>query len=416
MNTKNLMVPFVAIVTALFLVATVSAYTVTGDLIVANSESVKVDGIYVDTCNNDPISVIAGETITVKVYFTSDVDDTDVTVEVEIEGEKVDIDAITKSFDVEECYKYKKTLSIKVPYELKDEVSDDLTLNIEIDGKEYKTEIEDIALRVQRPSYNTDLKSVSVPQTVDAGETFPVDIVLKNIGYNDLDDVYVTASMSALGVEKTSYFGDLVAIECCDDDPDCCDEDAEDTVSGRLYLKIPYDVEAGVYTLEIEVSNDDTINTVVKQIVVENDFANNVIVSTYENSVAVGEDAEYSLLIVNPTNKLKVYRIVTESSGSLSSNTNQAVVAVPAGSSETVRVIANADSEGEYNFNVNVFSGEELVSKVTLNLKAEGSKVTNPIVILTVILAIIFLVLLIVLIVLVTRKPEKSEEFGESYY
>ncbi len=415
MNTKNLMVSFVAIVMALFLVATVSAYDVSGDLIVNGSESVKVDGTEVDLAGTTVVSVIAGETITVKVYFTATEDDTDVTVEVEIEGEKVDVDAITSSFDVEANKSYRKVLTLKVPYELKDDVSDDLTLNIEIDGKEYKTEIEDITLRVQRPTYNTDLKSISVPQTIEAGDTFPVDIVLKNIGYNDLDDVYVTASISALGVEKTSYFGDLIAMECYDDDNDC-DEDAEDTVSGRLYLKVPYAVESGIYTLEITVENDDTINSVVKQIFIENDFAENVIVTAYSKTVAVGKDAEYSLLIVNPTDKLKVYRIVSESTGDISSSTNQAVVAVTAGSSKTVSIIANADSEGEYNFDVNVFSGEELVSTVTLSLNAEGKTVTSPIVILTVILAIVFLVLLVVLIVLVTKKPEKTEEFGESYY
>ena len=411
MNTKNLMVSFVAIVTVLFLVATVSAYTVSGDL--ASGVTVKVNGMSVDS---DVISVIAGETITVKVYFTSNVSDSDVTVEAEIEGEKVDVDAITKSFDVEDGYKYKKLLTLKVPYELKDEVSDDLNLNIEIDGKEYKTEIEDITLRVQRPSYNTALKSISVPQTIDAGETFPVDIVLKNIGYNDLDDVYVTVSISALGIEKTSYFGDLVAMECCDNDDDCCDEDAEDTVSGRLYLEIPYDIASGIYTLEVEVENDDTINSVIKQIFIENDFTENVIVTDYSQTVAVGEDAEYNLLIVNPTNKLQVYRIVSESTGDISSSTYQAVVAVTAGSSKTVTVIANADSEGKYNFDVNVFSGEELVNTVTLSLNAEEKTVTSPIVILTVILAIVFLVLLVVLIVLVTKKPEKADEFGESYY
>jgi preprotein translocase subunit SecG len=48
-------------------------------------------------------------------------------------------------------------------------------------------------------------------------------------------------------------------------------------------------------------------------------------------------------------------------------------------------------------------------------LKAEG-KAVNPIVVLTVVLAIIFLVLLVVLIVLIGRKPQKSEEYGESYY
>jgi len=409
MNAKNILVSFLTIVSVLFLVTTVSAYTVDGDL--ASDITVKANGMYID---NNVVSVIAGETITVKVWFTSDVDDSDVTVEAEIEGEKVDFKDITESFDVEDGSRYRKALTLEVPYELKDEVSDIITLNIEIDGKEYKTEIEDIELRVQRPSYNADIKSITVSNSVEAGETFPVDIVLKNVGYNDLDDLYVSVSISALNIEKTAYFGDLVALEdYCNE----CNDDDEDTVSGRLYLKVPFDANAGIYMLEVEVTNDDTINSVVKQIIVENDFSEYVIVSASRKTVAVGENAEYDLLIVNPTNKLKVYRVITESSGSLSSNTNEAVVAVPAGSSKTVTITANADTEGEYNFNVNVLSGEELVSTVILTANVEGkSQITSPIIVLTIILAIVFLVLLVVLIVLITKKPEKTEEFGESYY
>jgi len=141
----------------------------------------------------------------------------------------------------------------------------------------------------------------------------------------------------------------------------------------------------------------------------------NVIVTSTSKTVAIGENAEYTLLLVNPTNSLVVYKVIAESSGDVSSSVDGAVVAVPAGSSKTVTVTAKAKSEGEYNFDVNVFSNDKLVEKVTLSLKAEGSAV-NPIVVLTVVLAIIFLVLLVVLIVLIGRKPQKTEEFGESYY
>lgn len=408
MNTKNLLVSLLTIASVLFLVANASAFTVTGDL--ADITAVKVNGIYAD---GDDISVIAGETISVKVYFTSDVDGSDVRVKAELEGEKVDVDDRTVSFDVETGKKYTKTLSLKVPYDLKDEVSDDLDLTIKIWNGDYKSEVEDITLRVQRPSYNADIKSITVSKTIEAGETFPVDIVLKNIGYNDLDDLYVSVSIPALGIEKSSYFGDLVAIE-----EDTDDDDDSDTVSGRIYLKVPYDVEAGIYTLEVEVMNEDTTSSAVKQIIIENDLSNVVIASSLRKSVMTGEDAEYSLLVVNPTDKLKVYRIVSESSGSFSSGVDEAVIAVPAGSSKTVKITANADSEGEYDFNVDVFSGEELVGTVVLSLNVEGKAIgiTNPIIVLTVILAIIFLVLLVVLIVLLGKRPEKTEEFGESYY
>lgn len=418
MNTKKTLVSFLAIAFVLSLVVTVSAFTVDGDL--AKNVKVKVDDVYVDSTGEN-IAVTAGETIDVKVYFTSKIGDsedkadsegTDVRIKVELEGEKVDVTERTSTFDVEENKTYVKTLTLKVPYELKDEVSDDLDLSIKIWNGDFETEVDDIALRVQRPSYNADIKSVSVSNTVSAGETFPVDLVIKNRGYNDLDDVYVTVSLDALGLHKSAYFGDLVVQEDKDDDDDT------DTVSGRLYLTVPYDVEAGVYTLSVEVVNDDTVSTAVGQIVVKNDLPNTVISTSLRKTAEANEEVTYDLLVVNPTNKLKVYRVVSESTGLLTTSASQSVLAVPASSSETVKITAKATEEGQYDFNVDVITGEAIAETVAFNLEVRESanQVTNPIVVLTIVLAIIFLVLLVVLIVLLSKKPEKTEEFGESYY
>jgi hypothetical protein len=405
MNTKNLMVSLCTIVIAMLLVVTVTAADIT------SSTSIEVDDISI----GDNPSVVAGESVPIEVEFTALVDASDVRVKAELEGDKVDVYVMSKPFDVEAGHTYKKTLTVKVPFELKDEVSDYVTLNVKIWNGEFKTEVENLLVRVQRPSYNPVVKSVSVSQSVDAGETFPVDLVLKNMGYNDLDDIYVTVSIAELGVKKTSYFGDLVPLETCGTTTSNCD-DEEDTVSGRLYLEVPYEAEAGVYTLEVQVTTDDVDSTVSKQIAIENDFAENVIVTSSSKTANVGQDAEYSLLLVNPTNSLKVYRVVAESNGELSSGVDESVVAVPAGSSKTVTVVAQASEAGEYNFDVHIFSGEKLTDTVSLSLTTEDSTVSNPIVVLTVVLAIIFLVLLIVLIVLLGKKPRKQEEFGESYY
>jgi hypothetical protein len=403
MKSKNLLVFFLTIASVLFLVATVNATDI------AMINSIEVDGM---STSGNPVSIIAGETITVKVFFTAWEDASDVRVKIELEGNKIDVDARTDSFDIEDGHNYKKSLTLQVPYELKDEVSDDMTLSVKIWNGDFRTDKE-INLRVQRPSYSTKIMSVSTLQKVDAGELLPIDIVLKNVGYNDLDDLYVTVKIPNLDVERTTYFGDLVAMEC---DVDNCDEDDEDTVSGRFYLQIPYDVDSGIYTLEVEAKNDDTINNVVKQITIENDFSSNLIVTSTGKTFEKGENAEYNLLLVNPTNKLKVYRIVTESSGNLKSTVSESVVAVPSGSSRTVIVTANAKSAGEYTFDVNVFSGEKLVDTVTLSAKVTGNSLTDPIVVLAIIMIIVFVVLLIVLIILLGKKPEKSEEFGESYY
>ncbi|OYT36843.1 hypothetical protein B6U91_00135 [Candidatus Pacearchaeota archaeon ex4484_71] len=403
MKTRNVMVSLAAFaILAIALMGTVSA----GEI--ANSYSVEVNNV--DAYTNS-VSVIAGDTVRVEVYFTSLVDDTDVTVEAEIEGQKVKFSEISAPFDIEAGNTYRKVLSVEVPYELKDEVSDIVELNIVIDGKDHKTDLDTIELTVQRPSYNAVIKSVTTPTTVEAGKNFDVSFVLKNMGYNDLDDVYVEASIPELGVNQGPvWVGDLVNIGDCTSD---CDN--EDTVSGTLSLEVPFGIDEGIYTLELTVYNDDTESTKVKQIVVKNDFANEVIATNTERDVAIGQDAKFTLLLVNPTDNVRVYTIAVDSDDSTSASADKTTVAVSAGSSTTVTISAEAKKEGTNTFTVNVLSNGNLVDSVEYTLNAKGRAASSTVV-LAIILAIIFVVLLVVLIVLLARKPEKTEEFGESYY
>lgn len=398
MKTRNLLVSFVM---ALFLVSAVSAADI------ATIDDITYDGMSI---LGNTVSVIADEDATFKIYFTADQDDRDVTVEATLEGSKVKVFASTASFDVESGKSYRKILTLKVPYELKDEISDDLTLSIEIDGREYKTKLDDIVLRVQRPSYNAVVKSVVTPSSISAGESFPIEIVMKNLGYNKLNDAYVTVAIKELGIfQGPKWFGDVASLENCSED---CEE--KDTVYGKLNLNVPYSTQAGIYTLDVIITSDDTSSRVSKQIVIENTLPNNVISTGAIKNVRVGEEAVYDLLIVNPTNNVKVYTIVTDSKD-VYSTASQNVVAVPAGSSKNVEIVASSKTAGEYEFAVNVLTGNAIEKTVDYKLNVEGRKV-NTVLILTIVLAIIFLVLLVALIVLLGKKPEKSEEFGESYY
>ncbi len=392
---KKILVSFSAIVSLLLLVMTVSAASPLGTI-----DRVEVDGL---NWLESP-AIVAGNTISVRVEFTSDVNASDVTVEVELETDKEDVEAQTRVFDVETGNKYVKTLKLEVPFDLKDELSDFVTLTVKISGDGFKTTNSE-ELRVQRLAYDTNIMSISTKSSIDAGETFSVDVILKNVGYNDLDDLYVTASIPAIDLERTVYFGDLVAVECDDganpldnygvDIDRKCNEDDEDTVRGRILLEVPYNAESGVYTLEVEVRNSDVIINRVKQIFIENAVPEAVLKSGN------------SLIVVNPTNTLKVYSIVPESPATVSDS----VIVVPAGSSRQVTVSSNSAGS----FSVSVLSGNEVVGTVQFSTLSEDSTTTG-VVVLTVILAIIFLVLLIVLVVLLTKKPDKDEEFGESYY
>jgi len=409
MNTKNLMVSFVAIMALILVATSVSAITI---------NDVSVDGILaVDDglLTGVTLSPDAGETITIKVFYTADgsyEELKDVTVKIELGDSEVE----SEEFVIRQGNSDRQVLNIKVPYDFDDdELFKEDELEITIEGKdEEKVKHKDsipVPLEIQRPSYNVDFKSVNVDSKVEAGETMSVDLLVKNTGYNDLDDLEVTVRIPTLGIEKTQYFGDLVSVESDDADVECewtssgweCDydndhDDNTDTMNKRMYLKVPYGAEAGTYALEVEVSNEDAIISKTVQFVVTNGLPETVIKS--------GND----LIVVNPTNKVAVYRVVY--------NEREVVESVNAG--QSIRVPIEVP-EGEYNFDVNVFTMTgEVVGAVNFSGEsAEASTVANlesPVVILTVVLAIIFLVLLVVLIVLVTKKPEKTEEFGESYY
>ena len=414
MNAKNLTVIFCTFALALLLVGFVSADEITTQYqITVNDIRVSAPfSVGSALAFPIPVSVVAGEEFVLKVFFTAAVDDTDVTLEATVEGEKVDFTEISRIFDIEDGHQYRKVLIMRVPYELKDEISDELTLSIELDGKDHKTVFRDITLRVQRPSYNAMIKSITTPSSITAGETFPVEIVLKNRGYNDLDDVYASARIVGLGVSQgPKWFGDLVSLEC--ENSNICNDDDSDTAVGRLYLKVPYEVSPGVYDLEVIVENDDIRTVETKQIFISNDFTNNIFVTNARMNVAVGEEVSYDLLIVNPTNNVKVYKLAVEGNVLTAS---QSIVAVPAGSSITVKISGVAEEEGLFTYNVNVFDGNTIVKTIPLEMDVEGKASADTIVVLTIVLAIIFLVLLVVLIVLLSKKPEKKEDFGESYY
>ena len=408
MNTKNLWVFFFALASILLVannfVSADESDNVSPDGLVL-IDSVKIDDVF---AVQNEVSVVAGETITVKVFFTSLKSTSDVKLKLELEGAKVSEEAVTAPFTVETGKKYSKTLTLTVPYELQNEVSDELTLDIKIWNGDFRTENDRISLNVQRPSYNAAIMSIDTAQSVKAGKVLPVDVVLKNTGYNNLDDVYVTVKIDALGLERTSYFGDLIALENKYD---------EDTTTKRFLIEIPSTAKAGAYTLEVKAFNSDFSVSQSKQIAVDNEFPTSAVVAEIKKSASVGSEAEFELVIANPTDKLRVFRIVTESNGDLTTGSSATLVSVPAGETKTISETAKPHSVGDYTFDVSIFAGEELVDSVKLGVLAEGrSANSGSIVALTIILVIIFLVLLSALIALMKKKPEQSEEFGESYY
>lgn len=381
MDFKKVLVSFLAIASLLLLTATVSAYALPTGSQYSNL-SVKVNGDDAAILS----SVNAGDTITVQVKFTvnAGIATDNIKVKATLEGNNDDVTIVTSSFPVEANGTYSKTLTLTVPSDFEtDSLNGNFPLTVRIGSEEISLG----NLHVQRPAYNTDFVSISADNTVTAGESFPVVITVKNTGYNDLKDLYVTAKIAELNIEKKVSFGDLFNVVTSD-------SNHPGIVSGTLNLKVPYGAKPGQYSVEVEASNAETSATDSVQITVQNDFPENVV------KTATG------LLFVNPTANLKVYRVVLPE--------GEKIVTVQESSTESVEV--NAQTEDTV-VSVLTLSGD-VVGNFTFKASEQPATTIagSPITVLTVILGIVFFVLLIVLIVLLSKKPQKSEELGESYY
>jgi len=400
----------VALLTVVVLATSVSAA-------VTSAHVVNVNGIDLSNSNGN-IAAFAGQTIPVKVTFTANVNASDVRVIVSLPGYRDDIESRSARFDVVQGRTYTQTVWLTVPSDVNsDDTSsyEDYTLSVRVESKTDSDEFR-YTLNLQRDSYKIEILSVENPTRATAGATLPVDVVLKNTGIHNINDAFVTVSIPELGISGRAYFGDLSAQDTDSENDNTNSDSHERTV----YLAIPTNVAEGTYTLEVKAEDRNSKDVVKKSVNVAGSASGSDIFATVTSqTVGVGQDATYTMLLINPTNNVKVYTIVPETSSGLAVSVDKTMISVGAGESATLTVKARSNTDGNYNFNVAVYSGNDLVKKVSLNIDARGTSsaisFANPMTVLAIVLTIVFLVLLIVLIVLLTRKPQK-EEFGESYY
>lgn len=401
MKFQKLLVSLVAICAlAVSLIASASA----------SSISVEVSGV-----ETNDLAVFAGQTIPVRVVFSSDANASDVRVKAWISGEK-EYAVSTERFDMIAGKVYSKLVSVTIPSNTA--LSEDLKLEVLVESRNSGTIVEkEISLSTQRESYNVEILDANMASEIQPGANLAIDIVLKNRGYHLAEDTFVKVKIPALGIEQKSYFGDMSPV-------DQSNPDKEDVVAKRIALAIPANAPTGLYLVELQVYNADFSSVITKKVLIAGGASESSIFVTSANSktFAAGTKAEYSMILVNSGERVRVYELVGEAPNALTVSLDENVVVVPAGASKTISFNVVSSKEGAYNFAINAYSDGELAkSNIFLanvdNSTKTGSAGGSATLVLTIVLAIIFVVLLVVLIALLTRKPEnKAEEFGESYY
>ena len=265
----------------------------------ADFEVVEFNNIGLDlaAASSPVIAVSPGEVVPIQVVFTANDNASNVELEVEIKGRN-GVSVQKEISDIRAGSIYSSLLKLKLPEDT-DDLAEEFTLYVTVSSNVDTDKVAlPITVSVQKESYTLEILSVDYSSKVASGNNFPVTVVVKNTGYNRADDVYVVASIPALGLTTRGYMGDIVVTE--EDDSD----DEEDSVEKEVYLAVPEGVETGVYELVVEVYNDDSSTEVSKLLSVSG-------VSSEESSEEVLEsDSKVSTSVIALTVILAVIFVV----------------------------------------------------------------------------------------------------------
>ena len=171
-------------------------------------------------------AVVAGSNVPIDFEFKSNENASGVEVSVWIKGFRSET-RVDKSFpDLVDGSRYKGSLNVKIPTDIdKDSNNDDpntdklLTLVVRIESDQGSYE-EEYTLRAQREAHNLDVLLVEFDNQVKPGSTLPVDVVIKNRGRHEAEDVFVTARIPELGISRQVFLEDLSPIDQGVDVPD----------------------------------------------------------------------------------------------------------------------------------------------------------------------------------------------------
>ena len=422
MTRKAILVSFIAIFAVIFTLSTVMADFAWVDEVKVNDVTLTEGRTYIGQVS---------DTVPIRVEFSGIQDiDEEVKVKAYIEGYKSEIyDTYTMRTPIADGVDgYVAKLSLEFPSSMDlDDLSEDLTLWIRFTAKGEESFEIPYVIRMQKDLYSLNILSIDAPRTATPNSVVAFDVVLENNGNQELENVYVKASIPELGIENRVFFGDIDPQDESEiDDSGKKDLDREDTVNKKVYLSIPRNVIPGTYNVQFEAYNYDT-GVIVKKVIEITGADATVISPTTSKTIALGEETSFDIPLINYGDSMVVYSITPEESTGLIVEVEEPVVSVNADSSRVVKVNVRATQsaeEGTHLVTLNVNSETGLVKQVTfsVNVEEEGTveKEANSVLILTVVLAIIFVVLLIVLIVLLTKKPAETEDFSEegetSYY
>ena len=385
--------------------------------VLAITNTIDITSVEINGGDSEPLSVMAGDVVKIQVEYTAYAAIEDAVIEAELTyGHDKKAEDSSKAIDTVDGTNYLVDLELTIPANI--EVTPPgqyyvLSIVAKDKSGEMLTAPEEIRVTVQKENDEIDIQKV-MTDYMEAGQITYVTVVAKNIGTDNQEDVYVKVAIPQLGIEKTERMGDIAEIDTGEDD---------DVITVDVPLLIPENAVNGVYTMNVEVYNDNidakTTKTVSINGVQGAEKFVEVVSASNLQEIAQGETAVYTLRIANLGNSAETYSLSVEGTeGWATYQINPLVITLSPESSQMITVsITAADNAliGEHGFTVKAKS-ENAEKKIPLTASVGEKTVGFDAMLISVIVLAIVLVILIVLLVKTRKSGDEVSETEESYY
>ncbi len=389
-----------------------------------------------EVSSNQVRSLEKGDEFEVKVHLFTNVNVTNFEIEAEIKGEEHgSIGDATEVFDLKAGRSYIKKLTLVLDEDMD---PDEYFLRVRAEGRTSDTVQKNYDLEVESARHKVKIDDIifSPENRVMAGRALLTSVRVENIGQKDEDGVKIKVSIPELGISASDFIEELDA-EGGDDD---------EQTSEELYMRIPDCAEAGLYTVNVEVTFDDGDETISKTAsieVVDGDQCTGspstpsipgtkpsektiIAIGAQSQDVAVGQSAVYPVTIVNSGSSTKTYTISAEGADFAEVKiTPSNVLIVRGGDSATAYITLTAKNVAAkaYGFSITVSADSETLKQIPLsaNVVAGSSSMDAASLRRALEIGLVILVVILVIIGLIIgfnrlRGSESDKEESQTYY
>lgn len=362
--------------------------------------SIKVDGSTLTDYSS--VSVDNGDVLEIQISYLSQKDADNARFRAEIEGyEHSTITDATNLFSVVKGVSSSKTLTLQLPSDMESQKAYILRIygSNDLSGLTYK----EYSLYVDTQRHRVDISDlVMSPETgVEAGQAVIANVRVTNRGQKVQDSVKVVIEVPQLNIRASSYVSNL--------------DIGEAITSEDMYLGVPTDAGAGVYTANVYTQYNDGYTqsqATFDFVVLASSNAGNdrlIISADADSKLVAGETTNVEIVVGNPSSQSKAISVVPTNMDWAAVNVNPSFGMVQPGADKSynVKVTPYEDVRGTQTLSLLVKEDNVVVKELSIPVVFEDSKEDSKeginwlnivLVVLIVLLVIVLLVLLISLL------------------